>query len=46
MPFRWKGRRRFVSTILSFGDIQAAQIFLPLLVLPYLARVLKADALA
>ena len=44
VSFRWKGRRRIVSTILSFGGIQAAQIFLPLLALPYLARILKADA--
>lgn len=44
MSFGWKGRRRIVSAVLSFGCIQAAQIFLPLLALPYLARILKADA--
>lgn len=42
--FQWEGRRRIVSTVLSFGGIQAAQIFLPLLALPYLARILEADA--
>lgn len=33
-----------LSTILSFGGIQAAQIILPLLALPWLARVLGPDA--
>ena len=36
--------QRFLSTFLSFGVMHAAQLFLPLLALPYLSRVLLPDA--
>lgn len=37
-------RRRLLHTLVSFGAIQGAQILLPLLALPWLARVLGPDA--
>lgn len=37
-------KRRLLATLFSFGAIQAGQIALPFLALPYLARVLGPDA--